>query len=159
MTKKQLTDLQNRMVSWNWQSKLALRNPKLFVLEQARKDFARVVGKEGVALAKWQLEVLQFFGFTGEAEQAVKQERDRIAKEVESIFEPYPRDTVWYITGRTILEQVLRQPAEEPKQVITDNADPARIYRWLDVKTKQGIEQVKVIVGTLTQNVTTTKEK
>jgi hypothetical protein len=159
MNKQQFADLNIRMSDWNWESKLALKNPKLFVLEQSRKDFMRIVGTEGVALARWQLEVLAFFGLTGEAEQAVKQERERIAKEVESIFEPYPRDTVWYVTGRDILERVLRQPAEKPVQVVTDNADPARIYRWLDVKTKQGIEQVKVVVGTLVQNTTTTKEK
>lgn len=161
MTKKQLTDLQNRMVSWNWKSKLALRNPKLFVLEQARKDFMRVVGTDGVALAEWQLEVMTFFGFTGEESRAVEQERERIAKEVEAIFEPYPRDTVWYVTGRHILEHVLYQPEEEVAPEVVSNTDPARIYRWVEMKTKQGVEQVKVVVGTFVSEAVTkwSKEK
>lgn len=104
MNKKQRSELEERMSRWIWDA--VEEDRTLFILNEARKDYEKVVGESGIGLARWQATALELVGVGTRTEVAEAQ----LAKDVEiveAVFSTYPEDSVGFAIGQTVIEDMM----------------------------------------------------
>jgi cell wall-associated NlpC family hydrolase len=84
----------------------------LWTLEKVRQDFNSVVsssnGYQSKALVIWQGEVLDRLGL-GSTEQVIESVVADAVEAVQEVFESFPKDTVTYSIGESVIENILNR--------------------------------------------------
>lgn len=126
-SKKQET-LNTLRKKWNWESAPAKADKMSFILDRSRKDYEKVVGEDGIGLARYQSECLAEFGIGTfeDVTSAVALEATVAAVEaVEEVFDGYPAGTVTRSLGDTVAETIAEKVAEAlPFTVEEETGEP-----------------------------------
>ena len=76
-----------------------------YILDKSRKDYSRVVGTDGIGLARYQSECLAAFGI-GTNLDVAESALDTAVEAVTEVFSSYPTGTVTRALGETVVENV-----------------------------------------------------
>lgn len=129
MNKKQRSQLEALQEKWRWESPRAKADPVAFMLDQAKKDYVKVVGTE-LGVHKWQAEALRVNDVSGFRKR--KEERERACEILREAFSGFPEDSIQRALSEKVARDILGLTAEEEleqkAELITDPRDPAFIY-------------------------------
>jgi len=119
--KEQLNQLREK---WNWDSKEAIEDRVTFILNKARQDYLRVYGKaDGIALARYQSELLHEDRAVGTQRAIRRQERARARNLILETFKDFPRDTVTGMIAAGVVDEIT---GSEPEDVFAQiELDPS----------------------------------
>lgn len=98
-----------------------------YILDKSRKDYSRVVGTDGIGLARYQSECLAVFGigtYDSVAEGAVEAALDTAVDAVQEVFSGYPAGTVTHALGETVVENVTNK-IEHMFGITADTSTPS----------------------------------
>lgn len=108
MNKKERGLLEEKFSKWADEAKT--KRDILWTLEKVRTDFNSVVsssnGYQSKALVDWQGEVLDRIGL-GSTEQVIESVVADAVEAVQEVFESFPKDTVTYSIGESVVENIL----------------------------------------------------
>lgn len=108
MNKKERGLLEDKFLRWADEAKT--KRDILWTLEKVRTDFNSVVsssnGYQSKALVDWQGEVLDRLGL-GSTEQVIESVVADAVEAVQEVFESFPKDTVTYSIGESVVENIL----------------------------------------------------
>lgn len=116
-----------------------------YILDKSRKDYSRVVGTDGIGLARYQSECLAVFGigtYDSVAEGAVEAALDTAVDAVQEVFKDYPFGTVTWSLGETVVENITNK-IEYTFGVTTDtpasSSDPSAEVEALTVESPANV--------------------
>lgn len=108
MNSKQQEELHTLRGKWD-KTKTTTDVSISYILDKARKDFTRVVGTDGIGLARYQSECLAEFGigtFDSVTASVAESALDEAVEAVHEMFDDYPVGTVSRALGETIVENI-----------------------------------------------------
>jgi murein DD-endopeptidase MepM/ murein hydrolase activator NlpD len=129
MRKQQLSELEALQSKWRWESPRAKADPVAFMLDRAKKDYAKVMGTL-IGAHKWQAETLRSNDVAGLKPRA--EERERAVAIVRDAFSGFHEDSIQRALGEEVAKDIIgltagTEPDQKP-ELVTDPRDPAFIY-------------------------------
>ncbi len=97
-----------------------------YILDKSRKDYSRVVGTDGIGLARYQSECLAEFGI-GTNVDVAESALDTAVEAVQEVFKDYPFGTVTWSLGETVVESVTNKIESAFGIAVDTSSTPASV--------------------------------